>query len=108
FGGTRIRDTSHLRLLAGSTAPGTEVEIAVIRNGERITVTITLDELPLPDGTLGPEVQPGSGQGILQGLGLSDVTPQIREQLQMDEPGGALVTEVAPGSPAARAQIQPG
>src|SRR5690606_29817406 len=42
------------------------------------------------------------------GADFEPVTPQIAESLGMDSATGALVTSVAPGSPAANAGLKPG
>lgn len=52
------------------------------------------DHKPIQFGYLGVEVQ--------------DVTPQMAQALHLQEPVGALVASVMPGSPAAKAGIQPG
>ncbi|WP_139110682.1 PDZ domain-containing protein, partial [Acidithiobacillus thiooxidans] len=39
---------------------------------------------------------------------VQDVTPQMAQALHLQEPVGALVASVMPGSPAAKAGIQPG
>lgn len=52
------------------------------------------DHKPIQFGYLGVEVQ--------------DVTPQMAQALHLQEPVGALVASVMPGSPAAKAGIKPG
>ena len=42
------------------------------------------------------------------GLRVQDVTPEIAEQLGLDEPTGVVVTAVAPGSPAEEAGVRRG
>ncbi|MGQ9574482.1 MAG: S1C family serine protease [Thermoguttaceae bacterium] len=41
------------------------------------------------------------------GVGMDEVTRELAEQLGLDQPGGVVITEVAPGSPAAKAGLQP-
>jgi serine protease Do len=42
------------------------------------------------------------------GVGVAPVTPEIAREVRAPAPRGALVAEVAPGSPAARAKLAPG
>jgi serine protease Do len=42
------------------------------------------------------------------GLAAAPVTPELARELRLDAPRGAVVAEVTPGSPAARAGLQPG
>jgi serine protease Do len=42
------------------------------------------------------------------GVGIAEVTPRLAAELGLDRPRGALITQVARGSPAARAGVRPG
>ena len=82
-----------------STKPiGSRVTLAYYRDGKPGTLQVTLGELPADDGP--------NQQGI--GVGLQDITPEISRFLNVPQgTRGALVTEVVPGSRAARAGLQP-
>jgi serine protease Do len=90
--------------------PGTHVQLGILRNGSSQTVTITLGEYNksaeqvASNGTAGE----GSNGGKL-GLGMADLTPDVRQQLNLpDSVKGAAIQSVRPGSPAEEAGLQPG
>lgn len=89
--------------------PGARVELGVLRDGRRETVTAQVGELPRADRVAAaPAPTQTEGEGAL-GLALAPMTPAIREKfaLQVDVQG-VVVTAVAPGSPAAERGFQPG
>src|SRR5205085_3262623 len=72
-----------------------------------MTVPVTLEAMGAKDG----EVETAGNQSGKPrwGLGLADLTPDAREQLQAPkELRGAIVGKVQPGSPADNAGLQPG
>jgi serine protease Do len=84
---------------------GTPVSIGLSRGGKSISTTVALGELPGDDDN---RVAQG-GQGGKIGLGLQTLTPEIAGSLGL--PGGtkgAVITEVAPGSPAEKAGLKEG
>jgi serine protease Do len=81
---------------------GTKVKLVHQRAGKALTSTVALGELPGEGTTAVAE----SGK---MGLGLQTLTPDIAQSLGL--PGavkGAVITEVAPGSPAGRAGFKEG
>jgi serine protease Do len=84
---------------------GTPVSIGLNRAGKSISTTVALGELPGDDDNLVAQ----GGQGGKIGLGLQTLTPEIAGSLGL--PGGtkgAVITEVAPGSPAEKAGLKEG
>jgi serine protease Do len=92
--------------------PGDEVELEVIRDGDRRRVRVQLTEAPAPAMTRAEE--PAAPRGTVSGagrLGLSvtQTTPALMQEYELQgETEGLLITEVQPGSAAARAQLIPG
>jgi serine protease Do len=103
--GKSIRDMRELRLGVASTPPGEEVEMAIIRDGESQMLSIELGELP--DGGTRPTTSGTDREGVLSGVTVDDLTPQVASQLGV-EGDGVVVTQVAPGSAAAEAGLQRG
>ena len=107
--GSNIRDTNAFRNTIASTAPGTDVTLTIVRNGQQQQVHAKLDELT---GNENPQSQtePGGGAGGGQlGIAVQPITPDIASQLGI--PGvksGLVVTSVDPAGPAAQAGIQSG
>jgi serine protease Do len=94
---------------------GHEARVDYIRDGKPESVTVTLAERP-DEAALArrgnPEEDQGdsSGQQTLQKLGIvvETVTPEMGSQRNLRIPGGALVDQVQPDSPAFEAGINRG
>ena len=104
--GKEVNDAGELQMLVGQKEPGTKVDLKVIRDGKPQSLAVTL-------GTFGKadEDKSASNQGGKPrwGLGLGDLTPDVRQQLQLDsDVSGAVVERVMPGSSADNAGLQPG
>jgi serine protease Do len=101
--GAPVRDSLELRLKVAQMAPGTQVKIEVLRNGQKKEIPVTLGELP-------EKAQAAAGSGgensALSGVKVEDLTPDIANQIGI-EPGtkGVVVDEVASASPAAQAGL---
>ncbi len=104
--GRTVRDARELRLAVAAIAPGTQVTLGVVRDGEPREIRTRLDQLPEP-GARKADVAAGRGSGY--GLGIADLTPELARELGV-EPGasGVVVTEVQPGSAAAEAGLRRG
>jgi serine protease Do len=95
--------------------PGKAVPLEILRNGERITLNATLDELPAEalasnsPATMPRGKGPAKNTEIIPGLIAKELTPQLRKQSKVpDEIEGLLVEEVDPQSRAASMGIQKG
>jgi serine protease Do len=104
FGGEDVAKVKDLTRLAASTAAGKDVPVEVWRDGKTVDLAVKLgssaDETPAE-----PRV---ASHGKL-GLALAPLTDAVRrEQGLADDVRGAVVTDVAPDSPADRKGIQPG
>lgn len=87
---------------------GSRVRLEVVRNGRRVPITLTATERPGESDTNQPPtqmVQPTDGRRPTDGISLSALTAQQRQQVGHD---GALVTDVSPGSDADRAGLRRG
>jgi serine protease Do len=82
--------------------------LKVLRDGKSMTIAVTLEELG--NRTAEGRDDSGKDEGKMHwGIGLSNLTPELREQLQAPrEIHGAVIEEVKPGSPADNAGLQQG
>jgi len=104
--GSAISDAGDLQVQVGQTAPGTTIKLDVIRDGKNVTVPVTLEAMGKRDETVASSKESGKPRW---GIGLADVTPDLRQELQApSDVRGAVVTNVVPGSPADNAGIQRG
>jgi serine protease Do len=106
--GKKIADASELQLEVGQKHPGTTIKLGLLRDGKSMTVPVMLEAIGSRHNE-GNEVSE-SGRGKMRwGLGLADVTPEVRRELQA--PGdvhGAVVEQVQPGSAADDAGLRRG
>jgi serine protease Do len=101
---TAIRDPRQLLLTISQLAPETKVKIQYLRDGKSQTTTATLARRP--EETAGGGLQGGQegrDVGVLNGVGVSDITREVRQQLRIpDRIQGAIITSVAPDSASAQ------
>ena len=107
--GQKIADPRELAIKVSSIIPGGTVTIAYLRNGQSETAQTSVANLANRDRS-----PAGSGSGTAGGngsigVGLTALTPDLRQQLGVDDSThGAVVRTVKSGSPAEQAGIQPG
>ncbi|SDY53909.1 DegQ family serine endoprotease [Nitrosomonas sp. Nm33] len=104
FEGEPVKDVGSLRNRVALTAPGTTVELVILRDGKQKTMEITIGKLT-KDKQLAEET---SQRAEDIGLTVQTLTPQLAEQFDAIVGEGVLVTEVRRGSIAAMAGIKPG
>ena len=106
--GQKVSDADELQVLVGQKQPGSKITLKVLREGKTMTVPVTLEEL----GSRNAEGKDdsGSGEGKMHwGIGLGNLTPELRDQLQAPkELHGAVIEQVQPGSSADNAGLQQG
>ena len=90
-------------------APGQRVRLGLIRNGQRVNVEATLARR---DGDVQPASNPspaGNVRGERLGISVTDVTPDVRQGLEIPAGvGGVVVASVKDDSPAAEQGLAPG
>ena len=111
--GRPIESARTLTRLVGLHRPGERVTLGVLRGHQPATVVVRLGERTDLEGTgplrPQPEAEPAPEQVLPMRLGveIGEVTPEVKKVLGV-QGAGALVLSVEPGSPAARAGVQPG
>jgi serine protease Do len=107
--GGEIRDPERLALLVSRLNPGSQITVTVLRDGKTLDLKAMLATLPAEP--LASAGSPGAGndEGVLNGVGVSDLSPQLRAQYRVPrDVVGAIITEVQPDSASARAGLQEG
>jgi serine protease Do len=105
--GKTVNDAGELQVQVGQTQPGTTIHLQVMRNGSNETIPVTLEAM----GNHGTIRQAGGAENGKPrwGLGLEDLTPEVRQQLQLgSNVHGAVIEQVVPGSSADDAGLQRG
>lgn len=104
--GQNVTDAGHLQVVISEKRPGTKVDLGVIRDGKEITVPVTLEQANENKTASNSGEEHGKARW---GVGLNNLTPEIREQLQIPQDvRGAVITNVEPGSPADNAGLTQG
>jgi len=105
--GRRVETPAGLSRAVAGLTPGTKIELDVIRNGERRTVTVDLGErkedavvASIPAPPLQPEVK--------LGLSVQDLTPELADKFKIKDQKGVLVNKVDPGSVAQEQGLREG
>ena len=104
--GKSVNDAGQLQVEVGQKQPGTTIHLDVIRNGKNMTVPVTLEAMGSRGNGMGENAATGKPRW---GMSLQDLTPDLRDQLQLpNSVHGAVVAEVQPGSSAENAGLQRG
>jgi len=107
--GRDVATTGEFRNAIAAAGAGRKVELELYRDGKLRTIPASLSEMV---GDSASPSSPGSVQPAargLDGLTLSDLTPDARQSLGLGaDVKGVVVTQIMPNSPAARAGLRPG
>ena len=105
FDGKPVKEMDELPKLVAAMAVGSKARIKVLRKGKEKSLSVQLGEL---EGTpqlarAEPEAKPGAF-----GLQVQSITPDIAEELGLEDAEGVVVSGVEPGSPADDAGLRRG
>jgi serine protease Do len=107
FDGRPVSDSDQLVAMVASANPGSTVPAEILRNGELLTLKVTIDQRPSDLGFTGGRRRAPS-TGTLRGINVQNLTPALRRQLGLlPDVRGVVVAEVDPSSPAAQ-YLEPG
>lgn len=105
FNGKPVESSDTLPTMVAQTPVGTKVEVELIRDGKRKTLTTEILELKDSEA----EEEPADEQEeSSHGLSVQELTPDIAKSLGLDGVQGLVVTEVSPDSPADEAGFRRG
>ncbi len=111
FDGRVIEDTRTLVRIVGDAEVGREVEVDLFRDGEVVTLTVTLGRRELAEGATEPPTQePAEPQRAdMLGLSVETLTDALRDELGVPSGvDGLVVRDVAPGSEAQEKGVRAG
>ncbi|NOT41119.1 MAG: PDZ domain-containing protein, partial [Alphaproteobacteria bacterium] len=115
--GTQVKDNRDLTRRVGALRAGETASFIVWRDSKEMTITVTIakrpDEQKLskldPRTSGGTDGKPGQASVSALGLGLTAITPIVRQEFGLDGgEKGVLITEVNPDSDAAERGLRPG
>lgn len=104
--GREVNDPQALRFRIATRKLGDTAALDVLRRGQRTTLQIALQDAP---ETPARNLTQLSGNQPLAGATVGNLSPAFADELGVDTlERGVIVTEIAPGSPAARLRIRTG
>ncbi len=107
YDGKPVKNSSELRTFVGLTHPGTTVTLQIVREGKPLELKVTIGEFPKKTkiSSAAPELEK-----FLEELGfkVQELTPEMAQELGYEVKEGVVISAVAPGSPAAFADLRPG
>jgi serine protease Do len=107
--GKKIVNGSSLQVAVTETAPGTEISLGILRDGKPETIKVKVGEYQANKSEVAENSGSGSREKGKLGLAVNDLTPQLREQL--DVPArihGVAIESVRAGSAAEDAGLASG
>ncbi|OHB43581.1 MAG: hypothetical protein A2Y13_00735 [Planctomycetes bacterium GWC2_45_44] len=102
--GKAIEDWNIFRNEIARTAPGTKIELTVIREGKEKEIAVELE----PRESKAVTAQAAEKQSKQIGITVQDLTDELAKQFGYEDKSGVIVTEVDPSSQAAEIGIAPG
>jgi len=107
YNGHPVDQSSDLPLLVGGTKPGSTAQLKVFRDGQMLTLPVTVSELPSDKAVL---ASLGNGGGAHRtnalGLAVEDITGEQRKELGLKDQNGVVISQV--GGAARRSGLQSG
>ena len=100
--GEPVLDSRRLTLRISQAAPGTAVDLKLLRDGQEQNIRVTLGELPAdPERAQAPGAQRGRSTA-LEAVAVDNLTPDIARQLNLPpQTRGVVVVQVRPETAAA-------
>ena len=110
--GKPVDDSRALRLTVSKMAPGSQINMKILHDGQTRNVTLTLAEVPVKETASATTRQkpapPEPGQPRL-GIAVTELTADLVKHLDMPpSTKGVVIADVEDGSPAAEAGLQVG
>ncbi|MBD3179199.1 MAG: PDZ domain-containing protein, partial [Candidatus Latescibacteria bacterium] len=107
FNGEEVDDSNDLRRLVADVTPGEEVELELVRDGEKKKVEVEIGERPGSEEQVQEESREGSA--LFLGVGLRNLNDYLRNRLDIPQDiRGVVVVEISSDSPAAQSGLKEG
>ncbi len=105
--GQHVGNNRELAIDVSQLPPGTRAKLDILRNGKPQNIDVVIGTLPNDGAAHGSPTAPDDTRGL--GVGLSPITPQLRQQLELgDNQHGVVISQVQQGSAAEQAGLQAG
>lgn len=103
-------EPQELRNAVGLKSPGTKVALQILRDGKSREITLSLGDFKSAETLLAAEEAEEQNIGKIGefGLDVSDLTSTLKRKFKVESKEGALITQIAPNTPAAQVGLLPG
>jgi S1-C subfamily serine protease len=105
LGDEDVADVEKFLRSVAAKKPGDRLVFGVLRDGKEQRLTVTLGERADRERPTFPEL-PGLRRPAFLGVQTQALTAELKERLNVPTDAGAVITEVVPNSPAARAGLK--
>jgi len=99
----RVETVAELRNLVAQTRPNQTVTIRIIRDKKEMDVRVKIGDLEKMQ-----QIARAKGGNEILGVTVESLTPEMANQFGLKSTAGVVITQVAPGGPAARAGLNEG
>jgi serine protease Do len=107
--GQIVADAGQLTVTVTNLNPGSVAKLDILRDGQPMTINVTLGERPSNIASVRPGGGGGVQQGALRGINVQNLTTSLRDQLGLPaNVMGVVITQVDPNSPAGQFGLQEG
>ncbi len=107
FDNQPVSDSRELPLLIGRTDLGHKGMLKVIRDKQTIDLPVTITQSHEPEIVAAEKTEkPDLGAVSPFGLHVKDLSPDLAKELELDTPGGVVISSVQPGSRADEAGLR--
>jgi serine protease Do len=110
FDGKEVKSADDLPWLVSNTPIGTRADVVILRHGKEKTIKVTIGELP-SNTEISSMIAPQKTENVSEkklGITVSNITPDLQKEYNIQATRGVVVTNVAEGSPADMAGIEKG
>lgn len=107
YNGNMISNSSKLPPLVGTSRIDRPAELVILRSGKKRDVKVDIGELPEEEVIEKTAMTPKRPDANVLGISVTDITPQLMHELDLESDEGVLVEGLQPG-PALDAGIQEG
>jgi serine protease Do len=106
--GNKIVNGGSLQVAVSEVAPGNTISLGILRDGKPQTLQVKVGEFH-NNTEVADNSDSSSQHGVKLGVSVNDLTPEIRQQLNIpNQVNGAAIESVRPASPAEDAGLAPG
>ncbi|HEY3897644.1 MAG TPA: DegQ family serine endoprotease [Chthoniobacter sp.] len=107
--GKKVEGPRELQLLVAGIAPGTKVDVKLVRDGAEKTVNVELAERPGNKVAANDQPEKNGDPDVLDGVTVGDINGETRKKFDLPEAAsGVVITEIDPDSPSAEAGLKAG